>query len=688
MRFPGFIGPSYTLQSVDVDCQRCMNLYPEMDELGTGTEGEVASLVSTPGLRLLATLPTGPFRGNYTDSSGQLWAVGGNVLYQVSSYWTYSQVGTLNTNSGPVSFSDNGIEGVLVDGPYGYSWTLGLSSVFLPAGYASTATAAGITTLTVGSDYQEYFNGSSSQIVTLPVAATMAEGSGFNIVNLSSGPVIVQTSGGNSPASYVVTTNSSGTTTLTVTSAPQQYFTGALAQTLVLPVAATLATNQAFTIINLSTSAITVNTSGGITLQLLQPNSQLVATCTTPAGGTGLASWTGVSSINPDTVQLMTQNTQLTLTCENPAGGTGLASWSWVYTTGIQTNTFGQITDPNFLGATQVSFMDGYLIFNKPNSQQYFLSPLNSVTPFSGLDVASAEADPDNLLGHVATQENLYLFSSKHMEIWYDSGNEDFPFTRVQGAVSGIGCAAAFSIGKIENTIFWLGQDKNGRGSVYSAQGLVPSRISTFAIEEVIQGLGDLSSARAWTYQQAGHQFYCLNLPGATSTWVFDAITGLWHERSYFSAGQYSRHLADCHAYAYNTNVVGDYSNGNLYALDPTVFTDNGSPVIRERTSPHISKDTERLFHSRFIIDMERGVGLSGTGQGTNPQAMLQWSNDAGHSWSNEHWRSVGAIGSRVPRVIWNRLGHARNRVYRVKISDPVKVTLLGAEIDIDEGAA
>lgn len=475
MRFQGFIGPTYTLQSVDVDCQRSVNLYPEMDESGTGAEGEIASFVSTPGLRLLVALPTGPVRGTYTDSTGQLWAVGGNVLYQISTLWAATAIGTLNTATGPVSLSDNGLELLIVDGAYGYQ------------------------------------------------------------VTLSSG-------------------------------------------------------------------------------------------------------------------------------------------------------VFAQITDPDFLGASQVDFMDGYLIFNKPNSQQFYISGLNDTT-FDPLDIGTAEASPDNLVGLVCTQENLYLLSQRHFEVFYDSG-DTFPFTRIQGAVFEKGCMAAFSIAKIGESVFWLGQDKTGGGIVYRAQGLQSQRISTFAIENVIRGLGDVSSARAWVYQQSGHAFYCLNLPGASTTWCFDTMTNLWHERASLSAGQYQRHLADCHAYAYNTNVAGDYSTGNLYALDLGVYTDNAAAIPRERTAPHLTKDRMRLFHSRFQLDMETGVGIDGSGQGSDPQVMLQWSNDRGHSWSNEYWTTAGAIGARATRLIWRRLGQARDRVYRVKITDPVKVTLLGAEIDLEEGVA
>lgn len=478
MRFTGFIGPSYTLQSVNVDCQRCINLYPEMDEIGTGNSGEVASLVSTPGLTLLVALPTSPVRGTFCDSTGQLWAVGGNTLYQLSSIWGAISCGTLLTSTGPVSFCDNGLQVVLVDGPYGYFWTI------------------------------------------------------------------------------------------------------------------------------------------------------------------------------------------------------------------KTTNTFAQIVDESFLGASQVCFLDSYFIFNEPNTQQFYLSPQDAVIPFNGLDVGSAEAHPDPLVGIATLQENLYLFSKKHTEVWYDAGAAGFPLQRIQGSVIEIGCAAGFTIAAIQTAIFWLGQDLNGNGTVYRSQGLQPQRISTYAIENEIRALGDLSSARAWTYQQAGHSFYCLNLPGANTTWVFDTTTSLWHERTYLSNGLYQRHLADCQAFAYNINVVGDYSSGNIYSLDPNAYSDNGAPIRRERASPHISKDLNRIFHSQFWLDLEAGVGLDGVGQGTKPQVMLSWSNDYGHSWSNEHWTSVGAIGARKTRAIWRRLGASRDRVYRVQITDPVKVTLLGAEIEIEEGTS
>lgn len=87
---------------------------------------------------------------------------------------------------------------------------------------------------------------------------------------------------------------------------------------------------------------------------------------------------------------------------------------------------------------------------------------------------------------------------------------------------------------------------------------------------------------------------------------------------------------------------------------------------------------------------MEVGVGLDGasTVQGHNPQAMIQWSDDGGHSWSNEHWVSFGKIGKRLQRVIKRRLGYGRDRVFRLTITDPVKVAIIGAQLDLEVGTS
>lgn len=479
MRFPAFIGPSYTLQSPNVDCQRSVNWYPELNELGTGKEREPAFLAPTPGLRLFATLPASPVRGMWQASNGQVFAVGGNKLYRVTSDGMASELGTLNTSEGPVSIADNGLHVVVVDGPSGYVWTL-------------------------------------------------------------------------------------------------------------------------------------------------------------------------------------------------------------------DPGTFNVITDPDFPGADQVTYLDGYFLFNYPDTGRFFFSGLNDVT-FDGLDIASAEASPDELVGLIASSQKVFLFGSQSIEVFYNAGDANDPFQRIQGAVVDVGAAAAFSIQNLPSGgIAFLGGDSSGQGIVYQTEGSQAKRISNPSIESIIRARTptEIAAATAWVYQQSGHIFYALNIPGLKSTLVNDLSTGLWHERTYLEAKEEQRHRAECHAVGFGLNLVGDYANGNIYALDPDKLTDNGTSIARTRIAPHTTKGLKFLFHSSFQLDMETGVGLDGVGQGSDPKVMLQWSDDGGHSWSNEHWRDAGKIGEKRKRVIWRRLGCSRDRVYKVKITDPVKAVLIGVELEIEEGAA
>ena len=359
------------------------------------------------------------------------------------------------------------------------------------------------------------------------------------------------------------------------------------------------------------------------------------------------------------------------------------------YTFNMETSVFAQITDPDFYPADQVTFLDGYFIFNRKNYPQFFISGLNDVT-FDGADIGTAEGSPDKLIGLIATNQSLYLFGSKSIEVFYNSGDVDFPFSRIQGAVIDVGCSAAFSIVKLAGSTFWIGGDYSGSGIVYQMTGYQAKRISTPAIETMIRSLtsDQISAATAYSYQQGGHLFYCINIPGTDSTWCYDVSTGFWHERAYLNLWSLERHRAEFHTVAYGLNIVGDYANGNLYALDQSVYTDNGNSIARIRRSPHVSEGLKFLRHNEFQLDMETGVGTSGTGQGVDPKVMLRWSDDGGHSWSNEYWADAGKIGKTKTRVKWRRLGSSRDRVYEVKVTDPVKVVLLGVELSIEGGEA
>jgi len=280
----------------------------------------------------------------------------------------------------------------------------------------------------------------------------------------------------------------------------------------------------------------------------------------------------------------------------------------------------------------------------------------------------------------------IWVFGNNSIEVWYDAGNADFPMARIQGAFMERGCEAAYSVAKLDDTLYWLGSDARGRGVVYRGKGYNGERVSTHAIEFAIQNYGTISDAIGYTYQQEGHAFYVLSFPTAGKTWVYDVSTQVWHERAGFENGEFVRHRSNCQMSFNNEIIVGDYEDGRLYAFDLDVYADDTAiqKWLRSwRAIPTGQNNLKRTAQHMLQLDCESGVGLN-TGQGSDPQVSLRWSDDGGHTWSNYHARTMGKIGEFGNRVIWRRLGMTlklRDRVYEASGTDPVKIAILGAEL-------
>ena len=110
--------------------------------------------------------------------------------------------------------------------------------------------------------------------------------------------------------------------------------------------------------------------------------------------------------------------------------------------------------------------------------------------------------------------------------------------------------------------------------------------------------------------------------------------------------------------------------------------------LVRERTFPHISASGKLMRCNALRIDIEVGVGINGTAQGSDPKAMLKWSDDDGRTWSNERTASIGKIGETSKRVIFWKLGSYRKRIYKLRVTDPVRLNISSVDVDIELGAS
>lgn len=710
----GFVGPSYTAPSIYQDAQELINWFAEVDPNKAQGERGVVALYPTPGLTLKTALSAGAeVRGLRTVSGGQqMIAVCGPYVYVINADFSANIVGVLYSTAGRVGISDNGINVYIVDGAYRYTWRIGApaSAVFTASITGTTVTVSAVASGIIRVGQAIYGVGITNGTV-ITALGTGTGGTGTYTVNNSQtiqSEQITATSPGATVTATIngaVVTGSISTTTLTVTAVTS----------------GTLAVGQTIsgTGVTAGTTITAFGTGTGGAGTYTVSASQTVASTTITASGTNL----NVSAVSSGTVYVgqtvigtgIAANTIIT------GLGTGSGGIGTYTVNNAQTVSSGTMyllnftvlptTDGAFSGANTVDIVDNYFVYNRPNSQQWgatsALSPISPPLSFSSKDGA-----PDQLVSLIVDHREVYLLGEKSSEVWVDTGTFPFPFQRIPGTSTQHGIVAQFSMARVGNSFCYVSRNERGQGQVVMMNGYVPQRISTHAVENTLLNQ-NISDAVAWTIQLEGHEWYVVTFPSIDLTWVFDTSTQLWHKWLYVdSTNTYHRHRGNCAALFQGLTVVGDWQNGNIYMVDNGNYTDNGNEIRRLRRCPHITTDLQRQYFDELQIQFQPGVGLSGVTQnfltsaiagvaraglaiaGTtgaansnvDPKAMLRWSNDGGSTWSNEHWVGIGKQGKYKNRAIWRRLGFARDRIFEVVVTDPVKAVIVSANLKASVG--
>jgi len=234
------------------------------------------------------------------------------------------------------------------------------------------------------------------------------------------------------------------------------------------------------------------------------------------------------------------------------------------------TGVFSQITDPDFpANAVQGLFFDGYFVVLDGDTGKFQISELYDGLSWNALDEALVNTFPDRIIGMTRTHDNLWLSGTQNTLPYYDSGDANFPFVPIPSSLIEHGTAAPFSCVELDNAPMWLGQDSTGAGMVWRANGYTPQRVSTHAIEYLLLQAPSLSQSVAFGYQEQGHTFYVLYVPGLDWTLCYDISTGLWHKRATWDPDRYQWFPWDptTHCYLWGKHFVGDRRSGTVYEM-------------------------------------------------------------------------------------------------------------------------
>lgn len=347
-------------------------------------------------------------------------------------------------------------------------------------------------------------------------------------------------------------------------------------------------------------------------------------------------------------------------------------------TTNIQTSVV--------TGITMCGMVDTFLLGLDAVTGTFKISEASDGTTWDAGQVAQRSAAADPWIAMIVVDREIFFFGVKTGEAWFNNGGSPFPFALRQGAFWEVGIDAPWSLSPFGASFAWLGGSARGSGRVYTMNGYTPAPISNEALEWAIEGYKQTSridDAIGWGYDQIGHNFYVLEFPSAGKTWVYDGLTGEWHERGLWMANDYLPYRARFQASIYKKNIVLDSQSNKVYQLSTTTFTDvGGNPLRRMRRLPHISNENRRFSLDYAELECQRGVGLT-VGQGSDPLMMFRTSWDGGATYGNERVRSLGKKGAYSQRVLWERCGNGRDLVMEFSCSDPVPVRLFDLYVGI-----
>lgn len=280
------------------------------------------------------------------------------------------------------------------------------------------------------------------------------------------------------------------------------------------------------------------------------------------------------------------------LLVENGLGGGG-----YVYDS--TTQTMARITDPGYPGSISSDYLDSYFLGVEPKGRFWFHSNLADATDFNTLDRYESEASPDRIVGLAVSQFEVVVFNQRTIEFFYNSGAATGTFQNRRQTITR-GCASRHTIAKLDNTLFWLGDD----GIVYRMAGYSAQPISTGPMHRAFAGL-NWSEASAFVWEDEGFKVYYLTFPDGR-TWGYDVVSGLWTRRESYGLDRWR--IANTVKWG-GKWYAGDYRDGRHWELNWDYVLEGDDEFVSTRISPVMSDNQSRLIVNSAELIFDTGQG-------------------------------------------------------------------------------
>lgn len=332
---------------------------------------------------------------------------------------------------------------------------------------------------------------------------------------------------------------------------------------------------------------------------------------------------------------------------------------------------FSLVAFPDGARVRKVFEQGGRFLFLRDGTQRlYWTAPLADMLDgdgeiiVDGLDYASAESEPDQLLDGLAMEDTIVLGGANSIEFWTKTGDLELPYVPIQGRVfqKGVrdtGCMALF-----DNSFAWVAPNN----IVYRA-GNIPERISDAGHEELIAASG---TCRVDAYFFEGHEFLKIQLDDVTIE--YDAQTRQWSERK-TGIGQFRGGPVT------TGPLFGSSVDGNIYELSGRTDLDG----YQERSfCTFLPLNGGTVPIDSLMLRTNPGNA------GDYPDPMVEFiqSYDGGRTFDAALPEYLGQEGEYRREVEWRALGFADAPGFfaKFRVTDPVDFAISGVSINEAHG--
>jgi len=338
--------------------------------------------------------------------------------------------------------------------------------------------------------------------------------------------------------------------------------------------------------------------------------------------------------------------------------------------------TVAQITDPEFPAAFVKgwAFLDATTYVMDADANIYG-SDLSDPTAWDGGNVVTAQIEPDG--GVALAKQLVYVIALKgwSTEVFYDAVNPTgTPLGRVEGGKGPYGCVSAETVQSIDDVLYWVATTRAGSLLVVKFEGLKASKISTKAIDRLLEN-GDYSTSIgvfSWQIKINGHSFYCITVISLNLTLIWDITEQLWYQwtdtdGNYFpiAASTYnsSRQRLVQHATNGRLYIMGDYTND-----DSSLFTvDAITPIF----DAGIRSRRKTLKVMEFVADQQQG-------------SILQVRNND-HDYNARKWSNFRevALSDPTPRIVDEGTFYKRAYNFRHRCNTSLRLQAIELQLDL-----